>query len=55
MDVDFWQHKTADELATEAGIMPVKDEEDFKKRFVGGLEEWDDIDDFLKEAHRPWK
>jgi hypothetical protein len=46
----FWQHKTAEELAKEQGIQPVKDAADFEKRYLGGFEDWDDIDEFLKEV-----
>jgi hypothetical protein len=53
-DIDFWKHKTADELSEEQGIKPIKDKEDLSKRIIGGLEEWDDIDGFLEEVHRPW-
>lgn len=51
----FWQHKTADQLAIEQDIKPIKDQKDFTKRIGGGLEEWDDIDEFLGEVHKPWK
>lgn len=51
----FWQHKTAEELAEEQGVIPIRDEADFIRRFVGGGEDWDDIDEFLKEVHRPLK
>jgi hypothetical protein len=53
--VSFWQRKTADELAKEQGIRPIKDERDFARRIAGGLEEWEDIDEFLEEVHKPWK
>ena len=52
---EFWKHKTADELAEEQGIKPIKDEEDLSERIIGGLEEWDDIDEFIKEIHKPWE
>jgi hypothetical protein len=51
----FWKSKTLEELIKEQNVTPVKDEADFKNRYWGGLEDWDDIDDFLKEVHRPWK
>jgi hypothetical protein len=51
----FWKEKTVEELVKEQGVTPVKDEKDFARRFWGGLEDWDDIDEFLKEVHRPWK
>jgi hypothetical protein len=46
----FWHHKTFEELANEQDIKPVKDEADFMSRYWGGLEDWDDIDEFLKEV-----
>ena len=55
VDTSFWEDKTLDELIEGQGVTPVKDEEDFNRRFCGGLEDWDDIDEFLKEIHKPWK
>jgi hypothetical protein len=55
VDSSFWEDKTIDKLIQEQGVTPVKDEEDFTRRFCGGLEDWNDIDEFLKEIHKPWK
>jgi hypothetical protein len=51
----FWKNKTLEELVKAQNVAPVKDEADFLKRYWGGLEDWDDMDDFLNEVHRPWK
>jgi hypothetical protein len=50
----FWHHKTIDELIKEQGVKPIETEEDFA-RISGGFEDWDDIDDFLEQVHRPLK
>jgi hypothetical protein len=50
----FWQSKTVKELVKDQGAKPIKNEEDFTM-ISGGLEDWDDIDEFLKEVHRPLK
>jgi hypothetical protein len=47
----LWEGKTGEELAREQGITPVKDEKDFASRFLGGGEDWDDMDEFLKYFH----
>ncbi len=44
----FWQGETAAELARKQGIQPIKDAQDLA-RLTGGLEDWDDVDEFLKE------
>jgi hypothetical protein len=50
----FWKGKDIDELIQEQSVRPIKNEEDLA-RISGGLEDWDDIDEFLKEVHRPTK
>lgn len=44
----FWQGETAAELARKQGIQPIKDAQDLA-RLTGGLEDWDDVDEFLRE------
>lgn len=51
----FWENKTFEKLIKERNVAPVKDEADFLNRYWGGLEDWDDMDDFLKEVHQHWK
>jgi hypothetical protein len=50
-EISFWQSKTAEELAKEQRIKPIKDAKDLS-RITGGLEDWDDVDEFLKEIRR---
>ena len=47
----FWEGKSGEELAREQGIRLVKDEKDFSDRFLGGGEDWEDMDEFLKYFH----
>jgi hypothetical protein len=44
----FWQGETAAELARKQGVQPIKDTRDLA-RLTGGLEDWDDVDEFLRE------
>lgn len=46
--------KTIADLIKEQGIKPIMDDKDFES-ISNKYPEWDDIDEFLKEAHRPWK
>jgi hypothetical protein len=54
LDSGFQQNTDLEELIKKQGVKPIKDDKDFDKIF-GAYKEWFDVDDFLKEAHKPWK